>query len=116
MAGETTNPMPHHTTTRHHEKKPTKSNDPRAERARTHSISLYITDPSVKDKLKAAAEAEGRTMANWYEYHIMPGMLARIEECLAKKPQPPAPLLPARHVTMFEKLKADAEQALITRR
>jgi len=97
-------------------KKKSQSRDPRSERARTHSISLYITDPSVKDKLRAAADAEGRTMANWYEYHIMPGMLARIEECLAKKPQPPAALPPAKHVTMFEKLKADAEQALNSRR
>ena len=84
----------------------------RRERAKTHSLTLYIDDPAIKTKLKAAAEREGRSQANWFEHHILPAMLARIAECLEQPPTAPVELQPARHVSMFEKMQNEAAAAL----
>lgn len=80
-------------------------------RAKTHSLTLYIDDPSIKTKLKAAAAREGRSQANWFQHHVMPSVMKRIEECMELPETAPVELKPSRHVTMFERMQNEAAAA-----
>jgi hypothetical protein len=87
------------------------------QKKRDHALTIYIDDPSIKELFTAAARRDNRKKSDWFRTHIMPAAINLAKEQLAK-PAVPAllPLIPPpRHVTLFERMKADAERALESR-
>lgn len=86
--------------------------DLRSEKARLHCLNIYLSDPSLKERLAKVAEKEGMSKSGWIRHHIMPEVEKYIEERLAKLEPPGFKVLPPVQLTQFAKMKADALAAL----
>jgi hypothetical protein len=84
------------------------------QKKRDHALTIYIDDPSIKELFTAAARRDNRKKSDWFRTHIMPAAINLAKEQLAKPAVPGLlPLIPQpRHVTMFERLRHEAESAL----
>ena len=86
----------------------------RTDSKREHALTIYITDPSIKELFTKAAKRDNRKKSDWFRTYVLPAAVTLAEEQLAK------PVVPAlklensqpRHLTLFERLKADAERAI----
>lgn len=84
------------------------------EKRRQHSLTFYIDDPGVKDLFTEASARDRRNKSEWFRTYILPAAIKLAKEQLARPAPEPVKILntPARHITLFERLKADAERAI----
>lgn len=85
------------------------------DKKRDHALTIYLDDPGIKELFTKAAKRDNRKKSDWFRTHILPAAVKLAEEQLAKPAVPSIKLEPAtppRHVTLFERLKADAERAI----
>jgi hypothetical protein len=78
--------------------------DLRSEKARLHCLNIYLSDPSLKERLGAVAKKEGMSKSGWIRHHIMPEVEKYIEERLAKL-DPPGFKVPPPPRSIFETMK-----------
>ncbi len=50
-------------------------------------VSFVLEDEELKQRLKEAADADGRTVNGWITHHILPKMLAEAEAQTKKSPR-----------------------------
>lgn len=84
----------------------------RMDKAVLHSMTLYVDDPTIKDRITAVAQKEGMSRSAWVRHHILPEIERYIEERLTKLSEPGFRLAPARQQSVFKKMEADALAAL----